>query len=546
MANDTKNRESREAFEMPTIEVSFDSLVSPKHPDRNEDAVLGDTRRLTTELSRPPKMDTEPLMVAKDYRTMKEAREKESANAEKLKERQVYGLLDGVSGSTGNGSGALASRISSAVIAEKMAELPPDADVETTKRQIETAMRAADQAVLEYKADGGRDQEHADLSEMSSTADIIRVIDKKDGTYEMAFGHVGDSRIYVFRAETGKLECLTIDHNAAGYFHLKARNPKQRLTKEEYDRVMNADSADELSDDEKPMSTSFMMREGVYNALGREAGTLEVETKHVTLKKGDKIFLSSDGIHDNLKDSEIEGILRDGGTVNDLIARAGEFSKKRELRDADGKRLFPRAKPDDISGLLIELGKEGGRPEQRESIADKMATWKEEIIAGETAVAALERLRLLALPVMKVGGDRGRPSRLPASREDAAEIQRLGGLKGIESLQRQWKLYTLARRDATLRQEIGSEILEQIDKKSREADECERKAVTVESAVEAAKFTDTAKTARKALESMMADMPSIQELRGVQAEMRKLQAEWKKEEEDRRAEAERQARKKLE
>lgn len=68
----------------------------------------------------------------------------------------------------------------------------------------------------------------------------------------------------------------------------------------------------------------------------------------VILGVGDKIILTSDGVHDNLIKDEIEKVLNGGQSnlAEELVQRAKTRSKENHIR----------AKPDDISAIVVEVG----------------------------------------------------------------------------------------------------------------------------------------------------------------------------------------------
>lgn len=111
-------------------------------------------------------------------------------------------------------------------------------------------------------------------------------------------GHVGDSRVYRFRA--GKLEQLTEDHSLLNDY-IKAR----KLTPEEIE--------------------SFPHKNVILRALGMK-DTVEVEVNHVDPKDGDIYLVCSDGLSGMVSDDQMESVLTSAETlqqaVSTLIERA--------------------------------------------------------------------------------------------------------------------------------------------------------------------------------------------------------------------------------
>jgi protein phosphatase len=69
----------------------------------------------------------------------------------------------------------------------------------------------------------------------------------------------------------------------------------------------------------------------------------------IDIQKGDKLVLTSDGIHDNLRDDEIAeivGLSPDNKTAVETLTRASLARSQEE---------HPRAKADDMSAIVVEI-----------------------------------------------------------------------------------------------------------------------------------------------------------------------------------------------
>jgi len=402
----------------------MESRASTGHPDRNEDAALGDAGRLAAEREKQPVIHSAD--TAKDLEAVRKAGEKEMAAADDLKAKNVFGVLDGVSGRGSNGSGLVASRLASGKIAEIMSHMPADAGGERARRSIEAALGAAHQAVMEHKA--GR----PDLKEMATTADIIKLVDNGDGTFDVAYGHVGDSRIYVLDGETGRISCQTIDDGYAGHV---LRDGK--ITREQYDQVMSAPGIDALPDN---LKIFYKYRNMVSDVIGKNDEEPRFSTGVFKAKKGDRILISTDGIHDNLTQEQLADIMRSGGGVGDVVAAAAKVAASGE----------GRAKPDDITAALIEVGagspeRPAASPERREEPAspEQLKKWQREMEDAGVEIALLADLRRTAVKIERVRGDLTLVGDVTA--KDLEKIGRLGGVQGIDRRLRDWKAFSLSR-----------------------------------------------------------------------------------------------------
>lgn len=124
---------------------------------------------------------------------------------------------------------------------------------------LQNAVLAAHQAVYQ------RGQNEQDKAGMGTTLDVVLVAGP-----EAFVAHVGDSRTYLVR--DGKSSQITTDHTVAEVLVIEGK-----LTIEEA----------QVS----PLRTILVNAVGVSAEVG-------VEMAHVTLKKGDRLLLCSDGLHD--------------------------------------------------------------------------------------------------------------------------------------------------------------------------------------------------------------------------------------------------------
>ncbi len=118
----------------------------------------------------------------------------------------------------------------------------------------------------------------------------------------MIFAHVGDSRIYLLRANE-TLKRLTSDDGL-----LAKLVENQIINQSDALRIDQAMRADQLSDTEY---SYFRLRGGITQALGGPQPP-SIHLDQVTIYPGDRVLLCTDGIHDNLIEKEIEDLLKTG------------------------------------------------------------------------------------------------------------------------------------------------------------------------------------------------------------------------------------------
>ena len=190
----------------------------------------------------------------------------------------------------------------------------------------------------EPKAEGAEQEEKQDSYPETTVAAVLLCRQAGVDGYVPGIAHVGDSRVYLLPAGQ-PLQRLTRDD---GYYTLRIED--HTITEEDAVRIDQATESDHLSDTEREI---FHKRNGITQSLGhRSYKKLTIHTAQAIVKPGDRILVCSDGIHDNLTDSEMEAILR----------RTARTSAARHLVQSAINRSHEeclRAKKDDMSAIVI-------------------------------------------------------------------------------------------------------------------------------------------------------------------------------------------------
>ena len=178
----------------------------------------------------------------------------------------------------------------------------------------------------------------AGTSDLATTVAIAAVCRHGKGLH-MFYAHVGDSRVYLL-PEQGPMRRLTVDDGLLGRLV-----ENQMMSEDDARRIDQAMYGNELSDLEL---SYFRHRGGITQALG---GPLRpnIHLDSTAIEIGDRVLLCTDGIHDNLTDSEIEKILRN--TPRNLAARY--LVEHSLLRSRQERHATIRAKPDDMSAIVL-------------------------------------------------------------------------------------------------------------------------------------------------------------------------------------------------
>jgi serine/threonine protein phosphatase PrpC len=255
-------------------------------------------------------------------------------------------VFDGV----GSTAGAVASRIASEVIHREWKKLLRDA---SSCQHID--LNAALQTLINKANDSLRPGEQRDsravhAGQGTDTTVVLAVFcqsDKQENaqpTYEMTYAHVGDSRIYLL-PKGERLRRLTEDD---GYFSLLLQD--NLINQEDALRIDQAMYASDLTDLEQEY---FDRRNGITQALG-DVEPLAIHLGQVSLHPGDRVLLCSDGIHDNLLDSEIEDFLMNAARTT--AARVLVNAAIRRSQEEDENLIRPKA--DDMSALVVTYREE--------------------------------------------------------------------------------------------------------------------------------------------------------------------------------------------
>jgi serine/threonine protein phosphatase PrpC len=142
---------------------------------------------------------------------------------------------------------------------ESFKRTPSDAGRRGLVQLLQSAVLSAHQAVFQ------RGQQEADKAGMGTTLDVVLIAGP-----EAFVAHVGDSRTYLVR--DGRSSQITTDHTVAEVLVIEGK----------------------LTIEEAQVSP---LRTILVNAIGVSAD-VGVEMAHVTLKRGDRLLLCSDGLHD--------------------------------------------------------------------------------------------------------------------------------------------------------------------------------------------------------------------------------------------------------
>lgn len=245
----------------------------------------------------------------------------------------LFAVADGMGGAQ---AGEVASRIAAGAF-ERRGQLSDDAPAEGQLEEI------AQRANREIHRLAQEDSSHAGMG-TTLTAAMVR-------DDEVAFGHVGDSRAYVYR--DGQLKRLTKDHSL-----VEELRRQGRLTEEQAE--------------EHPQ------RSIITRALGPEP-SVNVDTMTFAAKDGDVFLLCSDGLTTMVSDDEIREILAEARSLRSAVNKLVDAANRGGGRD-------------NITAVAFRLA-DADAKEGEESATLIARTAETAGLTGERVRAATDRIR---------------------------------------------------------------------------------------------------------------------------------------------------------
>jgi serine/threonine protein phosphatase PrpC len=244
-------------------------------------------------------------------------------------QQNSIGVFDGV-GSMSRSD--LASELAATISKKHLNDIP-------SKVPRRLSHLALYEAIFKAHEDLIKKADNKEIDQLLTTATVAKIFETDSGSHYAAVASAGDTRAYLYRNKS--LTHLTLDHayRMPGHSEDDARSMQitlsevkdlSKLTSEEY--------------------AAFSRRHIISSYLGGRLAEPTVTVQDFEVFSGDRILITSDGIHDNSTNGEIECLIGQAGSAETAVQSLVEHSFDRSM-----DVLNKRAKADDMTAAAIFL-----------------------------------------------------------------------------------------------------------------------------------------------------------------------------------------------
>ena len=234
-----------------------------------------------------------------------------------------FKLLVVADGMGGEAEGDKASSLAVRVIAREVSDrfIPIITGADTVRLYNDNDLQEKAAFILKKSIEKANsvvfDYSREDVNRRGMGSTLTAAVIEKDN---MCICHAGDTRIYLYNEEEGLVQ-LSEDHSLVGRLVRMGQ-----LTREE--------------------ALKSPQRSAIYRALGTSP-ELEIDVYQRTIKKGDRVLMCSDGVWEYYTDKEMEEILKNGKTPEDIGNLLVETCLDRGADDNATLIMFFAGKPEE-------------------------------------------------------------------------------------------------------------------------------------------------------------------------------------------------------
>ncbi len=342
--NGIKNKEAAKAVAMAAV-ASYDK----KHPKPER---RSDTAKI--EANKEAKESGEIIFRSGDYCVgLKDPNEDAFVN---LPDKGLFAVCDGVGGAK---NGHKASSIATETLRANCNKFDRDKITESEMEDLILEILNEAKDKMEEVANGD-----SELIKMKTTVSLVKFWRNKENKLIATVANLGDSRVY--KADSNHVFVKLIKEDSAFDIYIQEWQNQGWINEDEerrlselmdnnfFDNVVNESDFDVFDAKFKPLvKTLFEKRNEITQSLGPLGVRDGIRIEHFEVKPGDRFIITSDGIHDNLTDSEIAKYVA-SRTDNDAKQCAERLGIEAKRRSQEGGM---RSKPDDTTAVVIDIEK---------------------------------------------------------------------------------------------------------------------------------------------------------------------------------------------
>ncbi len=258
-----------------------------------------------------------------------------------LSGNKAFGIFDGMGGHAG---GEKASSLAAEVTRQGFEDLTkePTLDANWVKEEIGYLLNDAHRAIVE--------ENNENDSNMGTTACVGYILEGYDNR-KLVVGNVGDSRVYVVDKE-GEIIFVTLDDTPSLDLGESNNELDKQVKYDQQNRLSEAKDYSSLS-----IEDQFLFRNRHYISQSLGSSEMTPSLYEVDLLPGDRIMFVTDGVSDNLTESEMIKILQsqsEGVTGSKSASAALVEAALQRSKDPH----HSRAKSDDMTAIVVTIGSE--------------------------------------------------------------------------------------------------------------------------------------------------------------------------------------------
>lgn len=255
---------------------------------------------------------------------------------------ELFGVFDGNSNPPG---GNIAAEYAKRFIRDRVRALAPNLDLEQTQDAIFSIVTEANRYInelvladpvlvnvrradrtYESKQDVFDNSKLTSIDKAGTTVALVKMWHGQKGERKAIVAHAGDSRVYKRKVD-GTIELLTLDdcYNVIEVAGKRVTLTNDRL-KELLTKYARVEQRSQFASDEEKAFLKIINK--VTSGLGGfDSGRFKPTVRVYDLAEGEELLLTTDGVHDQISDTQIENTMNAFTQVNDAANKLVKRSR---------------------------------------------------------------------------------------------------------------------------------------------------------------------------------------------------------------------------